>query len=223
MTLREKEEDLFRRWRIGSEHFVPDGAVDDVAFLNSSPKVLLILKEVNDPKHESGWDLREVLRTETFKDTFRVIASWVEGLRNLDKELLWQDVERLTTDSRTANVKTIAAMNIKKSGGGNVTNNAKLATAAQDHLDLIQEQIEIYDADLIICCGSAVVWQIKTLPKWQLNWLVTSRGVEYSEYTANKFVIAFSHPMARTQHCFLYYGLIDAVKEIAKNHNVHWT
>jgi hypothetical protein len=63
-----QEKELFDRWRESlpvSERtkFVTDGAVDPTIFNRSAPKILLLLKEVNDPDG-GGWCLREYLTAE---------------------------------------------------------------------------------------------------------------------------------------------------------------
>ena len=42
---------------------------------------------------------------------------------------------------------------------------------------------------------------------------MTSRGIWYVR-DEEKIIISYSHPEARTKDCLLYYGLVDAVKEI---------
>ena len=42
----------------------------------------------------------------------------------------------------------------------------------------------------------------------------TTRGVQYYEYEKGKFFIKYAHPEARVADNLLYYGLIDAVKEL---------
>ena len=42
---------------------------------------------------------------------------------------------------------------------------------------------------------------------------MTTRGVWYFK-DGNKLVITFSHPAARVKDCYLYYALLDAVREI---------
>ena len=44
------------------------------------------------------------------------------------------------------------------------------------------------------------------------TWKITSRGISYLDN--GKIIISFSHPAARTKDCFLYYALIDAIREI---------
>ena len=61
MTIGQKEEVLFNKWSANRQGFVSDGVVDEDSYLNSMPKIMFLLKEVNDRKG-GGWDLREFLR-----------------------------------------------------------------------------------------------------------------------------------------------------------------
>ena len=47
-------------------------------------------------------------------------------------------------------------------------------------------------------------------------WKMTTRGIWYVKEPNGRIVIAYSHPEARVKDCILYYGLIDAVREILK-------
>ena len=58
MGIRERENELFARWADRRPGLVMDGVVDETAYLASSPKILFLLKEVND-QNGGGWDLRE--------------------------------------------------------------------------------------------------------------------------------------------------------------------
>ena len=46
------------------------------------------------------------------------------------------------------------------------------------------------------------------------GWRQTSRGVDYAEFKPGKYFISYVHPEARVADNLLYYGLIDAVREI---------
>ena len=58
MTIVAKEDFLFRSWRKDRPGFVKDGVVSEQDYLASSPSIVFILKEVNDPGC-GGWDLRK--------------------------------------------------------------------------------------------------------------------------------------------------------------------
>jgi hypothetical protein len=78
----------------------------------------------------------------------------------------------------------------------------------------VKKQFELYDADVVICCGSSVTSAFKSFIQPGSNWRSTTRGVEFLEYKPSQHVIAFSHPEARVAENLLFYGLVDAVREI---------
>ena len=49
------------------------------------------------------------------------------------------------------------------------------------------------------------------------DWKTTSRGVYYYEFDKGKYFIKYAHPEARVSDNLLYYGLIDAIKELKNN------
>lgn len=61
MNIGDKEEKLFDKWSSNREGFVADGVVDEEMYLNSSPKIMFILKEAND-LGGGGWDLRQFIK-----------------------------------------------------------------------------------------------------------------------------------------------------------------
>ena len=61
MTIRAKEDSLFQSWRTSRPAFAADGVVSEQDYHASSPSIVVILKEVNDPDG-GNWDLRQFLR-----------------------------------------------------------------------------------------------------------------------------------------------------------------
>src|SRR5205823_13340390 len=123
------------------------------SYLGSSPRLLFILKEVNGG---GDWDLREFVKNGGRAQTWDNISRWVEGIRSLPHETRWSGVERMDESRRRSLLNSVAAMNIKKSPGGGSAELVAPMKAASEDVDLISEQFKIYDADLVICCGSPV-------------------------------------------------------------------
>jgi len=70
--------------------------------------------------------------------------------------------------------------------------------------------------DIIICGGSSTsntFNKLVDIPNKD-DWKQTFRGIWYYEYDSGRFFISYSHPEARIQDSLLYYGLIDAIKEL---------
>jgi len=214
MRIREAEDALFNEWRPSRPGFVADGAADDEAFASSSKRILFILKEVND-LDGGGWDLRQYMREGGRSFTWDNITRWVYGIRQLPRDMQWDEVEVVDHQRRVRILQSIAAINIKKSPGTHTSDPGQLAMIAAQDREFLNRQVFIYEADLIICCGVSDTfhWLVSfgTPPKWRS----TSRGIEYHEFKPGKFVVSYHHPQARVAACILYYGLLDAVREIA--------
>jgi len=87
--------------------------------------------------------------------------------------------------------------------------------AAKQDKEYIEKQFELYNADLVICCGtSSLLHQIIDFRIGGNDWKITSRRVWYHQYADKKFIIDFSHPLVRTKPQLVFYSLVDAIKEI---------
>lgn len=213
MSIRSQEEQLFSVWSSGRADFVTDGLADERLYLESETKLLFVLKEVND-LGGGGWDLREFVRCGGRAQTWNNITRWVEGIRNLPRDLTWESLETVDEPRRQAALPSIAAINLRKSPGGHTTDAARLAEDAEEDREFINRQVALYDPDYVICCGTSDLFHfLVEFPK-PPEWKRTARGVWYHEPIARKYVIAYSHPEARCASYLLHYGLVDAIREI---------
>jgi hypothetical protein len=125
-------------------------------------------------------------------------------------------VEEITNDRRQRSLASIAAVNLKKSHGGHTTDALPLSSAAAEGARLINHQLALHEPDLIVCCGSDTSYIFHGLVDLgsEPRWKTTRRGIWYHEFLERRFVVSFAHPEARVADCLLYYGLVDAVREI---------
>lgn len=212
MNISDLEEQLFSQWQGSREGFVRDGVVSEKDYLESNPKIAFILKEVNDPDG-GGWDLREFIAEGGRSQTWDNITRWVHGIRNRKSIPNWDFYSKITNEFRMEILRSICAINLKKSPGTHTTDTASLNAVANEDKAYIQRQFEIYDPDMTICGGTGDLfkWVVGHASK---DWKTTSRGIWWYERDANKYVISFSHPEARVHNPLLVYGLLDAVNEI---------
>lgn len=213
MSIRSKEEQLFSVWSSGRPDFVTDGVADENLYLESGTKLLFVLKEVND-LGGGGWDLREFVRSGGRAQTWNNITRWVEGIRNLPNDIVWDTLETVDESRRQAALSAVAAMNLRKSPGGHTSDVARLEMDAKKDREFINQQVALYDPDYVICCGTSDLFHFLVDFPQTPEWKRTTRGVWYHEPTAGKYVIAYSHPEARCASSLLYYGLVDAIREI---------
>ena len=113
-------------------------------------------------------------------------------------------------------LRSICVINLKKSPGGHTTDNKELEDEAREDNNFLNRQFSIYAPDIVICCGSIVSYLFHELIEipGETRWKTTRRGVEFHELQPNRYLISYSHPEARVSDNLLYYGLIDAVREI---------
>ncbi|TWH64396.1 hypothetical protein LX59_02343 [Azomonas agilis] len=214
MGIQAQEDALFQEWRAARPRFVADGAVDEDAYSSSERRILFMLKEVNDP--EGGdWDLRQFIKDGGRSYTWNNITRWIEGIRNLSIDIPWKDLEQVDNERRAKALRSVAAVNLKKSPGSHTSDPSEIAVIAEQDKAFLNRQVSLYQADLIICCGVSDTFHWLVAFDRPPEWRQTSRGIAYHEYRPGKFVVAYAHPEARVADSILYYGLIDAIREIA--------
>lgn len=202
---------LFDGWN-EKPGFCRDGIVNETAFLGSKPRLLFLMKEVNGKG--ASFELIPFLDKGGRAQTWDNIARWVFGIRNLDREVAWDALESNKMETlRKEMLQSICVVNLKKSSGGFSTIKSELHDAAKVDKDLIVKQLKLYDADIIIGCGSDVTEEYKMIADLtKPDWRKTSRGIWYLPLKGNRVYISYVHPEARVKDCLLYYGLIDGCK-----------
>ena len=217
MTIRKHEDRLFARLHQKYDFIVSDGMLDESRYANTEPRILFILKEANDPEPTQSWDLRWHLQNRQITGTYVGIARWIYGMNNLDRDVPWEEVHGLGNEQMKQQLVTAAVMNVKKTPGKATSKEAELKAWAVDNADTLRAQFNLYEPDIVICCGystSRVAQAAKIIEPAEKK--RTSRGVWTMKTTAGTQWITFHHPEAHVPDHLLYYGLIDAVKEILR-------
>ena len=134
-----EEESLFQSWRKTRSGFVEDGVVSEQDYLVSSPSIVVILKEVNDPGG-GNWDLRQFLREEGGRSqTWNNVARWAHGIRNRGQGDDWPNqYEKISEEFRIEVLRSICVINLNKSPGTHTTKTEKLNKVATEDKVLIQ-------------------------------------------------------------------------------------
>nr|WP_086939388.1 hypothetical protein [Thaumasiovibrio occultus] len=215
MSIYDEENNLFSCWRGQREGFVADGIVSEEHYINSPLKLCFVLKEVND-KAGGGWDLRQFIRNGARWQTWDNISRWVKCVSKFDKDVSWSELANISEDDRKDTLRSICAMNLKKSPGGHTTIKASFNKVVDEDKEYIQKQYSLYNPDITVCCGTG--WDFRRasgLDKAEVY--ETSRGISWFLNSKGKAVVMFAHPSARVQDSLLVYGLADAVREIMRN------
>lgn len=173
MSIKEKENELFNRWRNfyiteaspckgeklvkANEHanFVADGVADEEKFVRGKVGFVFVLKETNDWWDDDA-DLREMLNAGAngHGQTLGKIAKWVAPVfRTIDQDLAnISDVDALGF---------IALIDLKKSTGGSRSVTQQIIDVTCRDAKYILEQAQLYvnsrkGATLFVCCGDGV-------------------------------------------------------------------
>jgi len=212
MSITARENNLFDEWKGNREGFVSDGLVSELDYLNSNTKICIVLKEVNDP-HGGGWDLREFLSNGARAQTWNNVVRWIHSIRNIDLNIPWEDIDNIDEKKRSSQLKSICAMNLKKSPGTHTADSASLKFVANEDSEFIKKQFALYDPDITICGGTGDLFKsVAGLNEYK--WNRTMRGIWWYERAPSKYVVAYCHPEARVDNPLIVYGLVDAIREI---------
>jgi hypothetical protein len=208
------ENELFAEWKKTNKNFSTDGVVNESLYNVSCKKLLFILKETN--KAGEDFDLRSFLANGGRPQSWDNVTRWVMGIRSLDTDIKWSDIESIDQEQRKTNLSTIAVINMKKETGGHTTDHKKFRETVKREKELIKRQIDLYDADYIILCGAIVAegFDVACHSRFAGTRKTTFKGISFVEYAKGKFAISYAHPEARVDDSLLYYGLIEAIREI---------
>ncbi len=212
MSIKEEEKILFDKLRDSNPIIVEDGIVDEAEYLASRYKILYVMKEVNGGE---GWNLKEFLKDGARPQTWNNIARWTEGILNLEADYKWDYLDSNNEDRRKIMLKKIGSINLKKIPGKHTSNSNEITNEARLNKDLINKQVELYQPDIIICCGTFDTFVEIFSDAKNKKLKMTARGVRYIIYE-DKIIISYAHPAARVRYAYIHYALMDALREILK-------
>jgi hypothetical protein len=227
--IKQDEKRLFDQWKDQRRYssFMADGLFDEKEWNLQSLKILYVLKEAN---WENGnEDLCEYLLSEkspTYWKTWNNIARWTQAIRT-GGAYPWT----VTKKDKTNCLKTIAALNIKKVGGGPRASSETIRQYGKSDAGFINRQIELYQPDVIICCGRGngknadILYQyvFPTVSAWQ----PPIAGYNYFLCTLSTGkripVVSFRHPQIRGGHkAFMKYycDMLTIANELRSRHHL---
>lgn len=230
--VKQEEKALFKKWKTQYKEdleqsgekekgfFVTDGMVNPLAYKN----IVFVLKEVNGATKE--WHLSEMLQGGSNGNSWNNIARWTKGLTCASPQeacdLVWDDtIEKIRQEDRDIQLAKVATMNLKKISGTSEAKWPEIKAFSEKYEKNLQEQISLYDPEIIICCGGGGKFLDDILFRDEQTKEIipsqrTSRGIWYRK-KGNLINIFFFHPNARMNSNILYYTLMDAVREIKEN------
>ncbi|MCI9121951.1 MAG: hypothetical protein HFG00_10590 [Oscillibacter sp.] len=205
MTIRDREEALFARWKSQRMYasFVEDGVFDEAMWNRQSLHITFVLK---DPHWPGGTGkLRDSLLVHdphpNHWRTWNNIARWTQAL--LDGGTYQ---ERFSLEERRAQLRRVSCLNLKKVGGGPRVSDRIVRDFARKDWSYIRDQLLLYTPDILVCCGPVVgralsrdVFPRAGLPvrDWEEEDGWTCFYTRFPEKQRLTPVVCFRHPQGR--------------------------
>ena len=216
-VISKKLQELYKRYSSPNEHLVPCGVVNQEAYGSSSPKLVCVLREPNDPEQTPGWTIvrflqKQVeggLRGQSIYPMWKVVGIWSYAIRNGFPR--YGDIN--TVQISAEGLKYIGMTNLKKSGGGGTANYRAIREYAKKTTELWKSELEIMDPDIILCCGT--FWIVTELLGLGIG--QTAAGLPYSVWerdSGDSLLLSIYHPASRFRKAMLYAFLKEALVEL---------
>ncbi|GAB3226314.1 hypothetical protein [Spirosoma arcticum] len=203
---------LYRASRLTeSENFIiKDGIINTELYNSQKRKILLIAKEhnfINKLKYPNGYegDYRYWWDNHLNYTFSHRISEWSFGVADDFRT----PYEEISWEQKMNALRSIAFINVKKTGGGSSSNPNTILSYIEASRDLLQQQITAVDPDLIICCFRHDFYVSKLLE-------VSMERVPTNHYSLGTWqdrkVINSYHPSSRKGKKFLFDQIREAVR-----------
>ncbi|MEI6074423.1 MAG: uracil-DNA glycosylase family protein [Verrucomicrobiota bacterium] len=218
----DKTEDLFNRWKrerpeyqTNGSSFLRDGIPDYELWSVAKPKIMFLLKEAI---RDDGWE--PVMGIIDFQSSFAInLARWHQVLKLLLIDC--SNVPTLSQIDKTLRfpIRDLALVEVKKATQGlSKSEYADIMAFAERDKDYLEEQINIIQPEVIVCCGDVTYDAY-----WKHLWgrcdedSVSLSKHNTSKYDADKhgeiIVINSYHPSTPGRDEEMYSRLCETVRD----------
>lgn len=212
MSINQELDVLYQQWLRPNEQFVKGGVVDEDMYEDCAVKVLMLLKEVNDPEQTENWSLVTLIQDQIqnlkFYPVWERVGEWSFGLLQG-----FPHYQKIIGSYREYNISegllNIATTNLKKSGGAVESDLEVIRKHAMDNKELWTSEIEIIRPDIVVCGGTfPIVQEILGFENKQC-----ASGANFGQAIGTKF-LDFYHPMYRISPKVLYAYFKETMTDI---------
>ena len=193
MSKKEKLDQLLTEWEEAIEiyqgKFKRDGIINETLYDKANKKILFITKEANDPSQGPG-DFRVWWKEGIRKNFSKNIALWSHGILH-DFPTYESANVKVNLDYA---IKSIAFINIKKSGGKGRSSYYETLEHLKFNLKFLHRQISIIQPEIIIL---GLTWaEHKNILFPDVEWKTNGYGIRLGIY-GKITLVDFYHPSAR--------------------------
>jgi hypothetical protein len=163
--------ELFEKWeeRRGTKKFVRDGIINESAWREAKQHIVFLLKEINGAPQSFTGKAASEYRIDCSNPEYQrnfpllcdkypwaVVGQWAYGLLHLQSNPTFREADENRDDA----CRQVAIVNLKKTAGGNASNNAEIRRYALQDKEFLQEQIALLRPDMVVCCGKGFVFPL---------------------------------------------------------------
>ena len=142
------------------------------------------------------------------------VTQWTDGILALPEIRPWRNFEHIDENARIHTLRKIAAVNIKKTPGGDAANVDGLRAFVRATREFLRPRLDLHRPDVIVGCGSDVSTVLFEELNGDTEWHRSMRGTRYTALGSATY-FGYYHPAAPVSASLPHYGLIDSVSERA--------
>lgn len=202
---------------------------EETLWLKAERNLLIITKELNDTE---AWDIREETgRPNVIDFSYQKGVPFIKNLRMWSYGILhstpnyypdFEEARNMELSGPFFEKAPIAHVNCKKQCGGAAISQKTLSEYINRYSRFLKEQIALYDADVILCCGNAngqnlILNFVKSQYLEDLCPVDGTDGWIYYSPSTRKIVIDSYHPSARIGYEETYYAMMSGFMLTLKN------
>lgn len=194
--------------------FISGGAMDEASYSESPIKMMMLMKEVNDPDSKYNWSLPSLFQSMfdnkcTFYRMWKNVSRWTLCSRNPDLCFV-----EISNEELVKGLGLFSTSNLKKTGGSGGSKYDDILTHARKYQEEWIEEVNVLDPHLVVCAGTFdVVCDV----------LGTYNSIQYLKSGAKYFLfqdrifLDFVHPAYRISDTVMYAYFKESMKCILED------
>lgn len=219
---------LMEKWKAthknrGWVSFISDGAVNIESYVGSKLKICYFLKEAYSKDNDEDWDLAGWLDSGAMTKMWGNVAEWTYGIRNTTATNIAHKPQ-LTSEEKTALLKSVSVVNVKKSNGKVQSDYADLLRYANEDREFLKKELDILNPDVIICGNNSSLLRLLYGATVQSKNKVSAEGRIDAEYMSrngyafvgNQIIIDYYHPANHYPSMLNYYTICSLYQQALK-------
>lgn len=206
----------------GTKCFISDGAVNAAAYEAASPRICFFLKEAYSKDSDSDWSLTEWLSGGAMTRMWGAVAEWTYGLSRTTA-LYIPKRPQLSHEEKTTLLRSIAVVNVKKSGGVSASDYTDLLEHAIEDRFFLRCELDILQPKVIVCGNNSSLLRLLYGASLSNGKVGQDGDISYSfmhqngyAFAEEKIILDFYHPANQYPAIMNYYTICSLYQQALK-------